>query len=263
MGDIIPIPRHAIKNDIYCRALKCSYEENVHTSLDLKQALVIITLMDINLEYKLIRVIYRNSHEGVVDDITLDELIQSHKVMLFYRPSQDKWIDVEADPVRLRESRYDGPERRASVAEETEHGEEKPRSLMSRMLRRKRKPAASGRMLTSDEWFEKGFVALHTEDEEEKALRAFAACIRLDPANQRAYFNRGLSYEKVGNLHQAIDDYCKAIDLDPEDAKVHYVCGLARMRLGMDKEGMEDLEKAVSLGYWPAVSFLKTKGSCV
>ena len=212
------------------------------------------------MEYKLIQVKYLNSKESFVDDVTLDELILLNKIRQFYRPSQEKWIDIQTDPVRIRERHYGGSARRVSDnEEEVEQLEEKPRDLLSRLFRRNIKPIAQKKALTADDWFERGFLALYTLDDDEKALRAFAKTIYLDPTNQRAYFNRGITYERVGNLHQAIDDFSKAIELAPRDAKVYYVCGFARKRLGMEDEAMEDFKKAARLGYSLAINYLKSK----
>jgi len=225
------------------------------------------------MRYELIHVIYRNRHDGFVDDITLDELILSRKIIQFYRPSQEKWINLDTDPIRIQEKQSSSFGRRVSDNElpndlylqglckslgiDAEQLDKKPRGLLSRLVMHKKKPIAPQKALTAEEWFERGFKSLHIEHDDEGALRAFAKCIQLDPSNQRTYFNRGLTYEKVGNIHQAIDDYSKAIELAPEDAKVYYFCGLARKRLGMDEVAMEDLEKAAQLGYRPAINYIK------
>ena len=216
------------------------------------------------MKHELIKVKYRNSQEGFVDDVTLNELILSQKIEQFYRPSQEKWINIGTDPVRIRESEYDGFERRESDKEDKEEKveqlEEKPRGLLSRLSKGKVKPIAPKKALTAEDWFGRGFMALHNEGDREGALRAFAKSIHLDPAYQRAYLNRGITYDRVGNLQQAIDDYSKAIELAPGDAKVYYVRGLARKRLGMGDESMEDLKKAARMGYRQAIDFCKSKG---
>jgi tetratricopeptide (TPR) repeat protein len=71
--------------------------------------------------------------------------------------------------------------------------------------------------------------------------------------------NRGITYEAVGNLQQAIYDYSKVIELAPGDAKVYYLRGLAHERLGMYQEAIEDLKKAASMGYRQAIDFFKSK----
>lgn len=95
------------------------------------------------MKHKLIQVRYCNGREGSVDDITLNELILSHKIGQFYRRSQEKWINIEIDPVRMRKSRYGGHERREpDEEEEAEESEKKLRGLLSRLLGRNRKTIA-------------------------------------------------------------------------------------------------------------------------
>jgi tetratricopeptide (TPR) repeat protein len=208
------------------------------------------------MESNLVRVVYENNLGSVVDDVTLEELILTNRIIKFYRPSQGKWINIKNDSVRLGDYLYQGPERRSHHEEEKPLAQEKSHGLLSRIFMRRRIPAAK-KDLTAQEWFEKGFGAFHDEDDDEKALRAYAKCIHLDPANQRAYFQRGVAYQKVGNLHQAINDYSKAIILAPGDAKVYYMRGIARLRLNMVKEAKDDMERSAGLGYRLAINFLK------
>jgi tetratricopeptide (TPR) repeat protein len=212
---------------------------------------LLLEIFDAKMKHELVQVRYRNSQEGFVDDVTLNELILSHKIKHFYRPSQEKWIDIETDSVRTRQSQYDGPERRApDEEEESEQLEEKLRGLQSGLSGGNVKPIAPKQALTADEWLVRGFKALYNEDDSKRALRAFAKSIHLEPAYPGGYFNRGITYQKVGNLQQAIDDYSKAIELSPGDAAVYYLRrGLARKRIGMDDEAKEDLEKAARMGY--------------
>src|SRR5512136_3292827 len=102
------------------------------------------------MKHNMIQVRYCNGREGSVDDVTLNELILSHKIGKFYRPSQEKWIDIETEPVRISKSRYDGHERRAIDEEdEPKESEERTRGLLSKMLRRKKKqPIALKKALT-------------------------------------------------------------------------------------------------------------------
>jgi TonB family protein len=50
--------------------------------------------------------------------------------------------------------------------------------------------------------------------EYELAVADFDKAIELSPKESMAYFNRGDSYEKMGNIQKAIDDYRKASELD-------------------------------------------------
>ena len=62
----------------------------------------------------LIRVVYRSGQyafDYVTSDL-LDSLITQDEITHFYRPSENRWIDIRIDPVRGSGGRYQGPERR-------------------------------------------------------------------------------------------------------------------------------------------------------
>ena len=92
------------------------------------------------------------------------------------------------------------------------------------------------------------------------AAWAFACSIQLNLTYERAYVERALAYERLGNLQQAIEDYSRALLLNPADAKVYYLRGLALKRLGMGEEAITDLKKAADLRFRPACDFLKSIG---
>ena len=114
--------------------------------------------------------------------------------------------------------------------------------------------------VSAEEWFKQGFVTLHTTDDCEAAVRAFAQCIRIDPTYERAYVNRGLAYERLGNVQQSIEDFTRAITVDAGDPKLYYLRGIAFRRLGMDEEAFADLKKSADMHYRPAHDLLKSLG---
>jgi len=69
--------------------------------------------------------------------------------------------------------------------------------------------------------------------EYELAVADYGKWIELKPKDSMAYFNRGDSYEKMGNVQKAIDDYQKAVELDAnnESAKNN----LQRLQAGQPK----------------------------
>jgi len=209
--------------------------------------------------YQLIRVLYWNGKEGKVDDVTLNELVRSNRIKQFYRPSEDRWVAIGADPVRSSEIQYKGPERRVSHRREDKHEEQKPRGLLVRLLRR-RKKLAPPKELTAGEWFQQGFVMLYNAGDYLGAICAFAKAIQLDPTYQRAFLNRGMVYEWIGNGQQAVEDYSRAIQLAANDAKVYYARGLVLRHLGREMEAIVDLKKAADLRYRPAIDALKSQG---
>jgi Flp pilus assembly protein TadD len=199
----------------------------------------------------LVQVRYRNNREGLVDDVTLNELILSDKIKQFYRPSESRWVNVDDDSIRAKSNGHKGPERRE--ANKTAKKEE-PVGLISRLLRRK----AKEKVLSAQEWFEQGFSIMYTTSNYQEAIRAFASSIQLDPTNARTYLNRGMAYERINNMQQAIADYSKAIELVPKDAKAYYIRGVLLWRLG-DAEAMSNLRTSAELGYRLAKDFLHRK----
>ncbi len=96
------------------------------------------------------------------------------------------------------------------------------------------------------------------EDEQslqEEAIRIFTESIRLDPSNASTYLNRGMAYERVNKMQQAVADYGKAIELAPDYAKAYYARGTLLWYLDSDAS-IRDLMKATELGYEPAKHFL-------
>jgi len=202
--------------------------------------------------YKLIQVRYWNNREGLIDDVTLNELILERKIRQFFRPSESRWVDVGKDPVRVQSNGFMGPERREALRPTKK---EKPPGLISKLLRRKEVKA----LPSAEEWFEQGFVLLHTTDQYREALRAFASAIALNPGDARAYLNRGMAFERLDNIEQAIADYTRALELSPRDAKIHYIRGITSWRQGRTEEALKDIRVAAELGYLSARNFLKAK----
>ena len=58
----------------------------------------------------MIKVLYINKTSGTVEDLLLEELIATGKIVAFSRSSE--WIVIGRDPVRGMGGEYDGPERR-------------------------------------------------------------------------------------------------------------------------------------------------------
>jgi tetratricopeptide (TPR) repeat protein len=101
-------------------------------------------------------------------------------------------------------------------------------------------------------WFERGLAMFRIDNDRPGAARAFAKAIRANPRYERAWVNRGLVYEQLDNVQQAIEDYSMSVSLDPDDGKAYYFRGLAFRRLGMDENALRDLNTAAALGYTAA-----------
>jgi hypothetical protein len=55
---------------------------------------------------------YHDNKYDYVIHTTLDELIDTQRIKRFYRPSEERWITPDLDPVRGIGGHYLGPERR-------------------------------------------------------------------------------------------------------------------------------------------------------
>jgi tetratricopeptide (TPR) repeat protein len=92
----------------------------------------------------------------------------------------------------------------------------------------------------------------------EEAISIFTESIRLDPSNASTYLNRGMAYEQINNIQQAIADYSKAIELAPDYAKAYYARGTLLWFLD-DETSIRDMMKAEELGHRLAKDFLDQK----
>ena len=193
---------------------------------------------------QLIQVLYRNHRGGPIDDITLDELIRSRKITHFYRASEERWVDIFADPVRGRDHApaAEGLKRRYADREEDNQQkarEEKAGGLLRGALMRLTKYPPR-KALSAEGWFERGLSTLRNTDDRVEAARAFALSIRLNGQRQEAYLHRGLVYEALGNFQQAIEDYGATIALDPSGKAQGLVLG----RPGVTAEAIAGLKRA-------------------
>ena len=82
------------------------------------------------------------------------------------------------------------------------------------------------------------------------ALRDIETCtqsIRINPISAAAFFNRGLSYQRLGDRQAAIGDFADAIRINPQYAEAYQSRGLACADLGDKKAAVQDLREAARL----------------
>jgi len=223
---------------------------------------VVLGLTETHKRMQLIQVFYRNDRGAPVDDITLDQLIRSQKIKSFYRPSEERWVDIFVDPVRGGGHAHgaEGLKRRSADKEEDAEQrarEEKSGGLFRGVLMRLKKHSPR-KTLSAEEWLKRGFRLRNTHDYV-GAARAFALSIRLNPQYHEAYLHRGLVYEALGNLQQAIEDYSMAIALDPKEGKAYYPRGLVLGRPGVTVKAIAGLRRATVLQHGPALTLLASR----
>ncbi len=60
----------------------------------------------------MLRVQYPNSRYDYVDARTLDKLIKRKGIRQFYRPAEERWVNVDSDPIRGLHRAFSGFDRR-------------------------------------------------------------------------------------------------------------------------------------------------------
>jgi len=83
--------------------------------------------------------------------------------------------------------------------------------------------------------------------EHDKAIADFSKAIELDPADAKAYRNRGLAYYYKREYDKAMADFNKAIDLNPEYAEGYYNRGTAYGAKGEYDKAIADFNKVIDL----------------
>ncbi|WP_107668260.1 tetratricopeptide repeat protein [Cyanothece sp. BG0011] len=68
--------------------------------------------------------------------------------------------------------------------------------------------------------------------------------IRTNPQGVDAYYERGLSHQKLGDKTGAIEDYTEALHLDSTYAKAYHNRGILLAEMGNKKQAVEDLRLA-------------------
>lgn len=83
--------------------------------------------------------------------------------------------------------------------------------------------------------------------EDLKEIQNYSQAIRVNPQSGEFYYQRGISYQHLGDKQGAYEDYSEAIKLDPSYAQAYHHRGLLSAELGNKKRAVEDLRKAAKL----------------
>lgn len=94
--------------------------------------------------------------------------------------------------------------------------------------------------------FLKGLCHKHQSDFV-KAEACFSSCVALSPSHPGAYFMRGLTYARHGNLKEASEDLDRAVEASGK-ADVHLERASVRESMEDYKGAVEDLSRAIKLG---------------
>ena len=93
------------------------------------------------------------------------------------------------------------------------------------------------------------------------AIADYDTAIRLKPDYAKAYNNRGLAKDNLGQHLAAIADYDTAIRLKPDLAEAYYNRGIAKYNLGQYSAAIADYDTAIRLKPDLAAGILQSR-SC-
>jgi tetratricopeptide (TPR) repeat protein len=96
----------------------------------------------------------------------------------------------------------------------------------------------------------------------QRALKDRKPADRFDPNNADDYYNRGLAYFSEGQNDKAISDYNRAIEINPKHAAAYYNRGLAHFDLGNQEFACNDWRKACELGVCKGLNLAGELGFC-
>ena len=89
-----------------------------------------------------------------------------------------------------------------------------------------------------------GADLVQVERDLRESLQQYTSAIAMNPGNFMDHWNRGLSYEYLGNLDQALSDYTQAVRIDPDFAKGYLYRARILEQQGEIEKAMADIREA-------------------
>ena len=87
----------------------------------------------------------------------------------------------------------------------------------------------------------------YAEKQFNKAIEFYKKAIELKPDDEKAYLNRGVSFDNISQYDKAIADYNKAIELNPDDEKAYVNRGVTFTNISQYYKAIADYNKAIEL----------------
>lgn len=88
---------------------------------------------------------------------------------------------------------------------------------------------------------------LYAKGEYKEAVKEYTKAIEIDPKEPIAYYERGLSYNKLEKIKEANIDYTSYLLLNADDHEVYYLRGSNYFTINKVQLGIKDLRKAIAL----------------
>ncbi|MBW2094098.1 MAG: tetratricopeptide repeat protein [Deltaproteobacteria bacterium] len=100
-------------------------------------------------------------------------------------------------------------------------------------------------------------IALSYMEQYDTALREYEEAIQLNPSEISAYYNRGNTYLKVGDVASALDDYTRVITMNGVEGDVYYNRGIAYVRIGEMEKALDDFTRSIESYPLDAETYLR------
>ncbi|MGA2781880.1 MAG: tetratricopeptide repeat protein [Smithella sp.] len=84
-------------------------------------------------------------------------------------------------------------------------------------------------------------------DNHRQAIEDFSRAIEIYPGFADPYYNRGIVYAGLGNYRQAMEDFSRVIEIKPSFARAYTNRGNAYQELGNYRQAMEDFSRVIEI----------------
>lgn len=101
--------------------------------------------------------------------------------------------------------------------------------------------------LLADAHNNRGYIYSDMLKKYDVAIRDFDAALRINPAYARAYYNRGLAYNRLNQLEKALADFNQVIALEPKYVDAYNSRGSLHLSRKQYQSAASDFEKAVAI----------------
>jgi len=222
--------------------------------------------------------------EVVNYEVTRDQIIALTAGIVRAQIITEKWdghtyyivAKIQVDPKELEKSIAGLKEERQNIGE-LEESKKRTKELLMEVERLKQelsrtapdsKQKEQGKSqyitltneLNAVDWFDKGY-SMMVSGQYRDAITAFDKAIELNPAYDRAYSARGLSYAKTDEPERGINDCSKAIELKPYYAETYINRSYAYFKSRHYYEAIKDAERAIEINPKIAKAY-NMKGLC-
>jgi len=175
---------------------------------------------------------FENVHQNLTGDLALLERYQALEVPASYFPSAMEKLKSHYLSVPLDMVLHPAPQSDSSKVAQIQ-------SLIAKQ------PTITQDQLTSEKWFEQGFK--RPIDDVKGKIHDYTKAIQLKPDYADAYYNRGVTRNRMGDNSGAISDFDRAIKLRPLFVEAFIQRGIARYLTGELTKALTDYNRAIKL----------------